>query len=88
MSKYWSPLEDVYGDVSSGVLLRKRFFARQQKEGETLSQYANGLQELMTTKRRKEEMGPTSFTKAELEVPDQFLLGIRGQPLRRTLWER
>lgn len=83
-----SILEDVYGDVSSEAVLRKRFFARHQKENETLPQYANGLRELMTALQKKEETGAAAFTNTELLVRDQFLLGLRSPSLRRTLRER
>lgn len=51
-----------------------------------MSQYANGLQELMATLQRTKESGAASFTNARLMVQDHFLLGM-SQPLRRTLQE-
>ncbi|XP_069800966.1 uncharacterized protein [Dendropsophus ebraccatus] len=83
-----SILEDVYGDTTSEAMLRKKFFTRYQGEDESLPQYANGLQELMATLQRKEGRGATSFTNAEVVLRDQFILGLRSQPLRRTLRER
>lgn len=83
-----SLLEDVYGDVTSEAVLRKKFFARLQKEDETLAQYANALQELMGVLQKREEQHAASFTNAELVVRDQFILGLKNQPLRRTLRER
>ncbi|XP_069840942.1 uncharacterized protein [Dendropsophus ebraccatus] len=83
-----SILEDVYGDTTSEAMLRKKFFTRYQGEDESLPHYANSLQELMATLQRKEGRGATSFTNAEVVLRDQFLLGLRSQPLRRTLRER
>ncbi|KAG8548994.1 hypothetical protein GDO81_023217 [Engystomops pustulosus] len=83
-----SLLEDVYGDVTSEAVLRKRFFSCYQKENESLSQYANSLRELMAALEKKEVAGAASFTNTELVMRDQFLLGMRSQPLRRTLRER
>lgn len=45
----------MYGDVFPEAVLRKRFFVCYQREDETLSQYANGLQELMATLQKKED---------------------------------
>lgn len=66
--------------------MRKWLFTCYQKE--MLSQYANGLQELITTLQRKENMGAILFTNAELVVCDKFLLGMRSQLLCSTLWKR
>lgn len=53
-----------------------------------MSQYANRLQELMTTLQWKEEIVITSFIIAELVICNQFLLGIKNQPLHQMLRER
>ncbi|XP_075048071.1 uncharacterized protein LOC142108340 [Mixophyes fleayi] len=78
-------LGDIYGDPSSAMTLRRRFFTRFQQEDETILQFAIALQEVLVKLRKKDEEG---LGHPDQLLRDQFITGLRNVQLQKDLWDR
>ncbi|CAJ0956584.1 unnamed protein product [Ranitomeya imitator] len=78
-------LEETHGDPTDVGELRMRLFRRVQREGETMMQYMNALQELHTAIIWKDGVGVGAI---DIVLRDQLLTGLRDVLMKQALRER
>lgn len=80
-------LKKVYGEKSTCTTLRKRLFARTQREDETLAQYANALQGYLKELQEQHDEG-FLVGNSDAALRDLFVAGLRNRPLRHALQDK
>ncbi|PIK51680.1 hypothetical protein BSL78_11442 [Apostichopus japonicus] len=74
--------ENIYGDNTPRVTLMGQFYARQQRHGEKIRQYALNLQELL---QRVESNYPGTLLDKDKVLQDRFVEGLVSHALKTDL---
>lgn len=87
LEKIFSLLEGAQGGRAKVVQLRSHFFNRPQREGETLMQYSNALQETLNEIQRRDPEAMGAFREVDRLLRDQFIVGLSNKFLQDKLQE-
>ena len=81
-SEVFKILKDVYGLKDTWERLEKKFYSRDQEDGETLQDYSHALMEILLD---MEKMNTTSSVNTDRKLKDRFADGVNDVSLSREL---
>ncbi|XP_073397522.1 adhesion G protein-coupled receptor D2 [Dendrobates tinctorius] len=88
LDKVMQILEEMHGDPTNIGELRMQLFHHVQREGESVTQYINALQEVNARIAKLDDVGAIGVGPHDVILRDQFVAGLWDAPLKQALQER